>query len=156
MPEFKLLFTLDCKLDAFTLFIIYKHMHTVFLCKSLDKIVFMLVHTPGKIICNSDIECAVTFACQYVDAITLQGLFWILAFARMTPKISFGNGYYLAFKTSCCTWNSCRMPFSASDSKSSIACLLKGLPSAVPCTSTNSPLLVITTLKSTSAWKSSS
>ncbi len=61
MPKFELLFTLNRRLNTITLFIIYKHMYAVFLCKSFNKIVLMLIHSSGKIISDSDIERAVTF-----------------------------------------------------------------------------------------------
>ncbi len=51
--------------------------------------------------------------------------------------------------------NSCDRPEDARSSRPSIAARSKGLPSAVPWTSTNVPASVPTTLKSTSARESS-
>ena len=57
--------------------------------------------------------------------------------------------------TSACAANSVSSPAVARSIRPSIAARSNGLPSAVPWTSTNVPLSVPTTLKSTSARESS-
>ena len=86
IPFLYLFFPSDCFSYIIMNFIINKSMNLIRFCESFHHILLVFITALHQITGNADIQCAVSFTCQYIDVVWVH-VFWIPAFAGMTRPL---------------------------------------------------------------------
>ena len=65
-------------------------MHAIPFRKSLHKVILVLVHAPGEVVGDADVQCTIALASHNVDIVHVHRPVWILASARMDFYLNVG------------------------------------------------------------------